>query len=264
MSLLVDKSESPNPELQDRIREGNLKVFSVLAANYNRLHQEIFNLVEQKRLDQTLSKVENEIVANNSKALDFGCGTGNVTRLLLGHGFEVTAIDISPDMLSILSRRLSSYIKARRLTIALADDPDTVGGEYSLIALYSVLHHLPDPIQYMASLARHVKIGGVLMVDHESKRPNPRRLYALYRASNSFLRRAAVFPHKSPSHNFALSDFWEDKIPWKRIDQNMENAGFKVLGFEYLSHRTIVPNPLYFLMRAIATDTILRVYLRRQ
>lgn len=34
------------------------------------------------------------------KALDFGCGTGRSTRFLRGLGFEVTGVDISPDMLA--------------------------------------------------------------------------------------------------------------------------------------------------------------------
>jgi SAM-dependent methyltransferase len=34
------------------------------------------------------------------RALDFGCGTGRSTRFLAGLGFEVTGVDISPDMLA--------------------------------------------------------------------------------------------------------------------------------------------------------------------
>jgi ubiquinone/menaquinone biosynthesis C-methylase UbiE len=43
-----------------------------------------------------------EIIANHvqgSKALDFGCGTGRSARFLKRLNFEVTAVDISPDML---------------------------------------------------------------------------------------------------------------------------------------------------------------------
>jgi ubiquinone/menaquinone biosynthesis C-methylase UbiE len=35
------------------------------------------------------------------KALDFGCGTGRSTRFLRSHGFDVTGVDVSEDMLRL-------------------------------------------------------------------------------------------------------------------------------------------------------------------
>ena len=53
--------------------------------------------------------------ARGRRALDFGCGAGRSTRFLRGCGFEVTGIDVSPQMLE----------KAKAI------DPD---GDYRLIA----------------------------------------------------------------------------------------------------------------------------------
>jgi len=42
---------------------------------------------------------------NQKKILEVGCGTGNYTKILLKRGYEVTALDISEDMLKIAEEK---------------------------------------------------------------------------------------------------------------------------------------------------------------
>ena len=39
------------------------------------------------------------------KILEVGCGTGNYTKLLLERGYDVTAVDISEDMLKVAAEK---------------------------------------------------------------------------------------------------------------------------------------------------------------
>lgn len=91
---------------------------------------EFHNVYEDTRRAEAYSKLEfpgtyylayrdiPEIVtahAPGRKALDFGCGAGRSTRFLKNHGFDVTGVDISKDMI----------IKAKEL------DP---AGDYRIVA----------------------------------------------------------------------------------------------------------------------------------
>src|SRR5258708_36883433 len=74
---------------------------------YDRKHPEIFNPTEQARLHGELERALTEIHRGDSspRALDLGCGTGNITRHLLDLGARVLAADVSPEFLTIAGRR---------------------------------------------------------------------------------------------------------------------------------------------------------------
>ena len=67
------------------------------SSQYEHLHKEIFNPIEQERLSKALSTAI-KAVRTNSKpltALDYGCGSGNLTRVLIEAGIETVSADIS-------------------------------------------------------------------------------------------------------------------------------------------------------------------------
>ena len=210
-----------------------------------------------------LAEVTRRIYDNSFVALDYGCGTGNVSRILLGYNYVVTGVDISSDMLSKASARLHSYITAKRLKLTEASDPTTLDGEFSLVVLYSVLHHLPDPVQYLSTLADLVKPGGALVIDHESIHSRNHRLYRLYSLIDTFLRRATIFPYKPPPLDYKFSDYFEGKIPWPQLDLIMSQKGFITFERKYLASSTTIPNPLIFFSRRIFSDTIAKMYFRK-
>jgi SAM-dependent methyltransferase len=133
------------------------------AGTYDDLHTEIFNTVEQRRLHGALKRALSEVRSDGLTALDYGCGTGNLTRHLLALDAEVTAADISPDFLEIVAERY------RVRTIRLKDgEPSAVpDGGFDFIGLYSVLHHIPDYLQAVHELVGKLRPGGVLFLDHE-------------------------------------------------------------------------------------------------
>lgn len=58
-----------------------------------------------------------------ASALDFGCGTGRMTKLLLAKGYRVTAYDLSPGMLA----QARAVIGERR-DVQLTSDPQDIAG----------------------------------------------------------------------------------------------------------------------------------------
>jgi SAM-dependent methyltransferase len=222
------------------------------------------------------------------RALDLGCGSGNVTGHLLAAGFAVTAADVAPEFLRTVRRRYG--VATLRLNgIDLAGVPD---GSFELAAAYSVLHHIPDYLAMVAELARVVRPGGVVMLDHEAnehfwgpdgcahhfraevlrrrlERPglwNPeRRRWQRYLMPSKYV--FAVRQRIDPLFWLDEADIhvWPaDHIEWAQIERVVREAGADVLRAEdYLVFRAGYPRDLWDAHRDRCADMRLLVARRR-
>ncbi len=108
----------------------------------------------------------------NIRILDAGCGTGVSTEYLiyLNPLAEVVAIDISSNALSIAQKRCSrsGVLKNHQPSVSFKELPlekaDQIEGKFDLINSVGVLHHLPDPIIGIKSLAQKLAPGGLLHI----------------------------------------------------------------------------------------------------
>jgi SAM-dependent methyltransferase len=141
----------------------NIQAYGRRAASYDEIHTEIFNSREQARLRQAVEKASMTVRSGGRQALDFGAGTGNVSRHMIGLGYDVTAADVSPAFLRLLQERLNAR------TIELTDgSPNCIpDNAFDLIGVYSVMHHIPDYLGAATALVKKLKPGGVLLIDHE-------------------------------------------------------------------------------------------------
>ena len=150
--------------------ERNRRGHDRFAAAYDERHPEIFNDVEQGRLSAALARavsLAGEGRREPVRALDVGSGTGNLTRRLIALGARVTAADLSPKLLAEVTRPLgaSGQVKTRALNGRnLEPIPD---GAFDLAVAYSVLHHIPDYAALVGEMARVVRPGGIVYLDHE-------------------------------------------------------------------------------------------------
>jgi demethylmenaquinone methyltransferase/2-methoxy-6-polyprenyl-1,4-benzoquinol methylase len=76
-------------------------------------------------------------VRPGERALEFGCGTGQVTSLLLARGADVTAVDALAAMLDGARRRAptATFVEGDAFTVS-------VGDYFDLVVLAFVLHNL--------------------------------------------------------------------------------------------------------------------------
>jgi len=96
--------------------------------------------------------------------LELGCGSGALTRHLLGAGHRVIATDASPDMLELARAALGPGADLRRLT--LPDDP--LPAADAIVSVGHVVSYLPDAVavdQALIAMARALRPGGVLAID---------------------------------------------------------------------------------------------------
>jgi SAM-dependent methyltransferase len=153
----------------DELIAQNVRVHDRIAAEYQKRHPEIFNDVEQARLAAALAEALAAVRtgARPVRALDFGCGSGNLARHLLALGCHVTASDVSARFLELLARSVAdpSRLTTHRLNGRdLSELPDA---SLDFAATYSVLHHVPDYLHAVGEMARVVRPGGVVYIDHE-------------------------------------------------------------------------------------------------
>lgn len=148
--------------------EYNILVHNRIAKKYERIHGEIYNDVEQARLKESLGSALSMIATGSSplKVIDFGCGAGNLTQHLTDLGCEVMAADVSEGFLDLVaSREYSKNVLTFKLN---GIDLEGIKDEsVDMVAMYSVLHHVPDYLSLMKEFSRVLKKGGILYIDHE-------------------------------------------------------------------------------------------------
>ncbi|MBZ0294378.1 MAG: class I SAM-dependent methyltransferase [Anaerolineae bacterium] len=99
--------------------------------------------------------------------LDVGCGNGRLGRFLADHLDGPVAyhgVDNCPPLLERARAALTDLPDVRlEVRDVLAQPPDA--GQYDLVALFGVVHHIPgweNRQQFMRTLAERVKPGGIL------------------------------------------------------------------------------------------------------
>ncbi|MGA2683082.1 MAG: methyltransferase domain-containing protein [Candidatus Bathyarchaeia archaeon] len=223
--------------------EANIELHRREAKIYDRIHQEIWNSREQKRSWKILRFAVSQVEGNRFRALDFGSGTGNVTGKLLDLGFEVTAIDLSPEMNKILKLKYSKDVVTRKLQILnLNIDKVQMEGDFDFVACFSVLHHLPDYIGTLRKLARLIRKGGVFYLDFEPAPLFPERnpRFILNRAvkfshyfTRSLLNRLYFWSVNLPKLDYSKADVYADSgdLDYELIINVLREEGLRIVKF---------------------------------
>lgn len=95
------------------------------------------------------------------RALDIGCGKGEVSLLLAQAGFECTGIDMKERLITYLQQQHPSVTWRRAMTNELDGD----GERFDVITLYHVLEHVPKPVDCLKNIKRLAKPGALIVVE---------------------------------------------------------------------------------------------------
>jgi ubiquinone/menaquinone biosynthesis C-methylase UbiE len=156
--------------LQQVIQKANINVHAAEATVYDAIHTEIFNQYEQNRVKADIRKIAGMVDKKKEvTALDVGCGTGNLTLKLAQAGFQVTAIDISLEMLKELAKRVSIAGLKDRVQIICCDAESFLSSSptWDVVTFGSVLHHLHDYYHVLQLAASKLEGKGVIYIVHE-------------------------------------------------------------------------------------------------
>lgn len=256
--------------------ERNIAVHNQVARKYEKLHGEIFNDIEQARLSAALTRARDSIRtgAEPPRALDFGCGSGNLTRHMLALGFDVTAADVSTDFLELVERRFPG----ERLSLLQMNGKDlsnVADSSFDMIAAYSVLHHIPDYLGSIGELARICRPGGVIMLDHEQNdafwQDDPvyrqfqseglRFDWRKYLSPSNYVHKVRRLFNPRYTNEGDIHVFADDHIEWDRIEAVLTEAGFETVATEdYLLNRSLYRPEVYERYRDRCTDTRMMIF----
>lgn len=102
--------------------------------------------LEALALQQTLTSVQ------FNSCLEIGCGTGKNTAWLIGKAKEITAVDLSEEMLTKAKEKINSE-KVSFLQADILHDWNFVNTKYDLVSFSLVLEHIEnlEPVFYQVS-----------------------------------------------------------------------------------------------------------------
>lgn len=112
-------------------------------------------------LKRNLPSRENAAV---NRALDVGCGTGSLSLVLAGFGYEVTGIDFSPEMIALAKTKADAALQTIDFHVMDAAFPQFPSQQFDVIVCRHLLWTLPEPPQVLQRWADLLKPGGRLIM----------------------------------------------------------------------------------------------------
>lgn len=97
----------------------------------------------------------------DARALDVGCGSGVLaSQLEEATGWTVDATDLNLAALQHCPPR-----RGRTFYYDITEERAELAERYDTVILFDILEHLPEPRRFVASALRHVRPGGLLLVN---------------------------------------------------------------------------------------------------
>lgn len=158
-------------KLKEIVIAENIKVHSKEAPIYEIIHPQLFNWYHTKKSWGDINFIFKTLGSRQGlKVLDLGCGTGFLTtKLLTWPKVEITAVDLSKEMLFQLEKKLS---RLHQDNITLINKEAVAflrlnGNQYDLITASAFLHHLADFEDLLDVAIKRLKSGGVFYIAYE-------------------------------------------------------------------------------------------------
>jgi len=144
---------------------------NLLYANFASVYDRLMQDVPYHRWVENLGRLIRRCGINGKRILDLGCGTGNVAVPLAADGYQVTALDLSPEMLALAGEKAREAGVKINFTCQDMREMD-VAGEFDLaISMCDSMNYLlaEDELrQVFANAAKVLTAGGWLIFDLNS------------------------------------------------------------------------------------------------
>jgi len=130
----------------------------------SRQSEKDYFLWRQERAKQVLARIDKLKKLKELKILDFGCGYGSLTKILLDHQAKVTAVDIDPSAVItarcfIKAKRGLKIFQVRNGQLPLPND------SFDIVFLFDVIEHVKRPEFTIKQCLRVLKPGGILYIE---------------------------------------------------------------------------------------------------
>ncbi|MDY0021085.1 bifunctional 2-polyprenyl-6-hydroxyphenol methylase/3-demethylubiquinol 3-O-methyltransferase UbiG [Arenimonas caeni] len=107
-----------------------------------------------------------------ARALDVGCGGGLLSEAMAAEGADVTALDLSPELVDVAKLHLlESGLKVDYRLQSVESLAAEMPGSFDVITCMEMLEHVPDPASVLAACTRLLKPGGQLFLSTLNRTP---------------------------------------------------------------------------------------------
>lgn len=240
--------------LAEEVLHENIKVHALENRNYLRRHPEQTNFFQNTHLTEIINKTVNMLPDKSGKVLDLGCGTGYLLMEFLERGFEVTGVDLSPELLAALEEKIPSHLKAKTNLINsdaidyLQHNKET----FSLVSMSAFLHHLFDYEPLLKSACSALQPGGTLLIFFEPLKqqindPFSFFLHKLLKVVDENIYRGSMFLQgiSIPEKKYAVSDYQRrfGGIDMDDVRRVLNSESLKVSNeYKYCARRYGIPS----------------------
>ena len=119
-----------------------------------------------------LRYVAERVPLKGARVLDVGCGAGLLSEALAGEGAEVTALDLSPELIDAAKLHLlESGKRVDYRLVAVEELAAQMPGAFDAITCMEMLEHVPDPGSVLRACATLLKPGGTLFLSTLDRTP---------------------------------------------------------------------------------------------
>jgi 2-polyprenyl-3-methyl-5-hydroxy-6-metoxy-1,4-benzoquinol methylase len=136
-------------------------------------------------------------ICEGSRVLELGCGTGTFTQRIASTGAEITAIDLSPDLIAMARKEVQLHISLVLVNVEKLSFPDET---FEVVCGSSVLHHL-NVGNALNEIHRVLRPGGRLALA-EPNMINPQ--IAIQKNIKWIKRRMGDLPHETAFFSWRL------------------------------------------------------------
>lgn len=162
------------------VKKANIKLHEKEASIYDKLHHEIFNVFEQRAIEERFSSAIAN-VKQKGRCLDLGCGTGNLIAREIRNFDFVIGLDISSEMLNMCKANFPDVALVR----GDCENLPFKHNAFDFVSMFSTLHHLSSLRKALEEIQRILKKTGAIYIDHEDNFVNPRLPFFSLRSHTS-------------------------------------------------------------------------------
>lgn len=141
----------------------------------------------------------------NSLILDDGCGTGNLLELF-GKDFQLSGIDISPEMLKIAEKKLGKRVKFKLMQAEKLD----LKNKFNYIFSIETFHHFTDHNKIMDNFYSALKRNGKLVIVDLNFGKPLNWIFHKFEPGNTKMFSKEEFENLFRKHNF--KNIWQKRI----------------------------------------------------
>ena len=145
-----------------------IKKYSDAAKEYDKISQDDEYIADKK---MALAVID-ELKLKNAKIIDFGCGTGLSSVEFFEKGYEVTGIDITPEMIEEAKKRPFKRLICQNLDTPLKVEDNI----FDAAVLTGVMEFIQDPLALFKEVNRVLKADGVFAITIPKKFPEESKI----------------------------------------------------------------------------------------